>query len=223
MFLSLSTFSFESLFMTEGQQTKYINYVCRRVDELNPPANCLFDKVRLCPECMKEDMNKYGEAYLHRSHHLYGVCPDVNEVIKILSKNLPTLNTYHCDICGNDYCITSSAINNGWNCIYCDENNSIQERYEKLIEKTGEGLYKPISKFEALNKYVITNHTICGEDIEIIPRRFLFENARCKCERIVTLSEVRDTIEKDGEYELISFISGSQPIRVKRKECRHEF
>ena len=349
MFLSLSTFSFESLFMTEGQQTKYINYVSRKIDLLNPISNCLFNKIRLCPECIKEDTNKYGEAYLHRSHHLSGVCtcskhkiglleyagkmghscdynlndydeieqvdidinneytsyvqalfesnvsgnifdfktmlfkrlreldysprngyedfvkdfnqskyrvlfneslksflqkkmtltkfiapmeiipifmkiyPDVNEVIKILSKNLPNLNMYNCDICGKDYFITNNAINNGWNCPYCDENKTIQERYEQLIMKTGEGLYEPVSMFETLNKQVILHHTICGEDIKIRPRFFLFENARCKCERIVSLSEAKNAIEKDGEYELVDFISASQPIRVKRKECKHEF
>lgn len=349
MFLSLSTFPFESLFMTEGQQTKYINYVSRKTDELNRPTNCLFDKIRICPECVKEDMNKYGEAYLHRSHHLYGVCtcskhkiglleyvgkkgyscdydlndyneieqvdidinneytsyvqalfesnvcgnildfktmlfkrlreldyspkngyedfveefnkskyrvlfngslklffektianvkfvtpihiipifmkiyPDVNEVIKILSKNLSTLNTYHCDICGKDYFTTHNAIDDGWNCPYCDENKTIQERYEQLIIASGEGLYEPVSMFESLNKDVILHHTICGEDINIVARRFLFENARCKCERIVTLSEAKNAIEKDGEYELVDFISASQPIRVKRKECKHEF
>ena len=349
MFLSLSTFPFESLFMTEGQQTKYINYVTRKTDQLNLPENCLFNKIRLCPECIKEDMNKYGEIYIHRSHNLYGVCtcskhkiglleyvgkkghqcdydlndyhemeqvdininneytsyvqalfesnvcgnildfkkmlferlrelgysskneyedfvqdfskskysvlfngsldfffrktivfvkfvtpmhiipifmkiyPDVNEVIKILSKNLPTLNTYHCDICGNDYFATRKSINDGWNCPYCDENKPIQERYKQLIKVAGEGLYEPVSMFESLNKHVILHHTICGQDIKIRPRRFLFENSRCKCERIVTLSEAKNAIEKDGEYELIEFISASKPIIVKRKECKHEF
>lgn len=349
MYLSLSTFSFESLFMTEGQQTKYINYVSRKVDALNSPANCLFDRIRLCPECMKEDMNRYGESYIHRSHNLSGVCtcskhkiglleyagskghscdynlndydeieqvdidinneytsyvqalfssnisgnildfkkllfnrlrelgysskngyedfvedfnkskyrvlfngslkfffektivfvkvvtpihiipifmkiyPDVNEVIKIMSKNLPTLNTYHCDICEKDYFTTSNAINNGWNCSYCDENKAIQERYKQLIIDVGEGLYEPISMFESLNKHVILHHTTCGQDIKIRPRRFLFENSRCECERIVTLSEAKKNIEKDGEYELIDFISGSQPVTIKRKKCKHEF
>lgn len=347
--LSLSIFYFESLFMTEGQQTKYINYVCRKVDTLNPTANCLFDKIRLCPECIKDDMNKYGEMYLHRSHHLYGVCtcskhkiglleyvgrkghgcdydlndydeieqvdidinneytlyaqalfesnvcgsiidfktmlfkrlielgysprngyedfvedfnkskykilfsgslklffqksivfpkfitpmqiipifmkiyPDVKEVIEILSKNLPTLNTYHCDICGNDYCSTRRAVSDGWGCTYCDEDKTIQERYEILIKEAGKGLYEPLSIFESLNKHVKLHHITCGQDIEIIPRRFLFENSRCKCERVVTLSEAKNAIEKDGEYELLEFISGSKPIRVKRKECKHEF
>ncbi|MBR6040797.1 MAG: TniQ family protein [Clostridia bacterium] len=33
--------------------------------------------LRYCPVCAKEDRKSYGEAYLHRSHHLYGVdvCP----------------------------------------------------------------------------------------------------------------------------------------------------
>lgn len=349
MFLSLSTFSFESLFMNEGQQTKYINYVTRKADKLNTPENCLFNKIKLCPDCIKEDMEKYGEIYVHRSHNLYGICtcskhkiglleymgkkghqcdydlndyhemeqvdininneytsyvqalfesnvcgnildfkkmlfeklrelgyssknryqnfiqdfskskysvlfkgsldvffrrtiglakfvtpmhiipifmeiyPDVNEVIEILSKNSPILNTYHCDICGNDYFTTRKSINDGWNCPYCDENKPIQERYEQLIKVAGEVLYEPVSKFESLNKQVILHHTICEQDIEIIPRRFLFENSRCECERIVTLSEVKNTIEKDGEYELIEFTSASQPIKVKRKQCTHEF
>lgn len=349
MFLSLSTFSFESLFMIEGQQAKYINYVTRKTDKLNTAENCLFDKIRLCPECIKEDMNKYGEIYIHRSHNLSGICtcskhkiglleymgkkghhcdydlndyheieqvdidinneytsyvqalfkskvygnildfkkmlferlmelgysskdgyrsfvqdfskskysilfngsldlffkntirlpksvtpmhiipifmeiyPDVNEVIEILSKNLPNLNTYHCVICGNDYFATDKSINDGWNCPYCDENKAIHKRYEQLIKVAGKGLYEPVSTFESLNKKVILHHNICDKDIEIIPRRFLFENSRCECERMVTLAEAKNAIEKDGKFKLLEFTSASQPIKVKGNECEHEF
>ena len=33
--------------------------------------------LRYCPICAEEDRRHYGEAYLHRSHHIYGVdiCP----------------------------------------------------------------------------------------------------------------------------------------------------
>lgn len=349
IYLSLSTFSFESLFMTEGKQTRYINNVFRPIDKLNAPINRLFNTIRLCPECIKEDMDKYGEIYVHRSHHLSGVCtcskhkialleykgkkghacdydlddykeieqvnidinneyvsyaqalfesnvcgnildfkrllfsrleelgysskngyenfiddfmnskyrmifegslnrffkitmisgeaatpmqiipifmeiyPDVNEVIKVLSRNLPTINTYYCDICGKDYYTTRKAVNDGWNCPYCDKNKPIEERYKQLIKMAGKGLYKPVSMFESLNEHVILHHTICNQDINIKPRGFLFENTRCQCEYVITPWDAKEAIEKDGKYELINFVNTSEPIKVKSKACEHEF
>lgn len=70
-YLSLSIFPFEALFMTEGEQTKY---VCGLLDVPGISAKTgLFDKLRFCPCCMVEDRSRYGEVYAHRVHQLNGV------------------------------------------------------------------------------------------------------------------------------------------------------
>lgn len=77
LFLSLTTFRFEALFMTEAQQTKYIMNVFSKKSRLNTSSNGLFQRLNICPECLKDDVSAYGASYMHRAHHLSGitVCP----------------------------------------------------------------------------------------------------------------------------------------------------
>ena len=70
LYNSLCIFSFEALSMTKEHQTRYINNVFRERDKLNTSVNYLFYDAYICPECLKEDIIKYGEPYLHRAHHL---------------------------------------------------------------------------------------------------------------------------------------------------------
>ena len=72
-YLDLTTFGYESIWMTRGQQTRYTNYVFRKQDKLNPFATTLFQSVNICPACFSEDIEKFGEPYLHRSHQLSGI------------------------------------------------------------------------------------------------------------------------------------------------------
>ena len=73
LYLSTSTVEYESIFMTKGQQTKLINNVFAPKNALNTSSNGLIQVPCVCPECVREDIEKYGEAYLHRCHQLSGV------------------------------------------------------------------------------------------------------------------------------------------------------
>ncbi len=73
VFLSLSTLPFESLSMTRYSLARYVNNVFQPPGRLNPSTRQLFTDVLICPECIKEDAERYGRPYLHRSHHLSGV------------------------------------------------------------------------------------------------------------------------------------------------------
>lgn len=77
LLLEHSTYPFEAAFMTQAQQTRYINNITRPKSKLNPSVNGLFRNVYVCPDCMAEDEMLFGESYLHREHHLSGVsvCP----------------------------------------------------------------------------------------------------------------------------------------------------
>lgn len=73
LYLQTTTYQFESLWMTKGQQARYINNVFRPYDELNTAVNHMIKYVKICPECFKQDKVTYGTAYLHRMHQLSGV------------------------------------------------------------------------------------------------------------------------------------------------------
>ena len=73
LYLSTSTVEYEAMFMTEGQQTKMVNNVFAPKNALNTSSNGLIQAPCICPECAREDIEKYGEAYLHRCHQLSSV------------------------------------------------------------------------------------------------------------------------------------------------------
>lgn len=76
LFLRTGVFPFYRIFLTPEQQTKIIDEsFCTGSD--GPTWNVsrvkMISNVKYCPECMKEDKEKYGHFYLHRSHQLPGV------------------------------------------------------------------------------------------------------------------------------------------------------
>ena len=73
LFLNTTTFRFEAMMMTEEQQAKIVNSVFGIQNKLNAPVYNMVKNINICPECMKEDIEKFGEPYLHCSHQLFGV------------------------------------------------------------------------------------------------------------------------------------------------------
>ncbi len=74
LYLQLTTFQFESMVLTANQQTRCVNYIFREKDALNTKISTAGNPTRICPTCFKEDIEKFGRPYLHRSHQLSGVC-----------------------------------------------------------------------------------------------------------------------------------------------------
>lgn len=87
LYRKVSTFDFESMFMTTEEQARYINGVFRKQDKLNPPVNPLIDVTRICPDCYREDLRQFKQPYLHRIHQLSGV--------KVCSKHKKVLLKYY--------------------------------------------------------------------------------------------------------------------------------
>lgn len=73
LYFRMSTTSFELSFMGKRQQIKILHNIIRDEDELNCINNYFVKEPRVCLECMKEDIETYGEPYLHRAHHLTGI------------------------------------------------------------------------------------------------------------------------------------------------------
>ena len=74
MFLSMSIFPFEAMFFSVGQQTRYVNNMFRKPDPLNAPVNTMIREIHICPQCIENDIEIFGEPYIHRAHQLSGVC-----------------------------------------------------------------------------------------------------------------------------------------------------
>lgn len=74
LYFQLSTTKFELSFYPAKHHIKIFNNVLRKEGNLNTINNYFIQVPRMCMECMKEDVDEYGEFYIHRSHQLSGVC-----------------------------------------------------------------------------------------------------------------------------------------------------
>lgn len=75
-FLDTGIYSFYAMFMTREQQIVMINDAFHNNAEqrlVSTTKTKLIPKIRLCPECMKEDVKKHGYFYYRRAHQLPGV------------------------------------------------------------------------------------------------------------------------------------------------------
>lgn len=349
MFLSMSIFPFEAMFFSVGQQTRYVNNMFRKPDPLNAPVNTMIREIHICPQCIENDIEIFGEPYIHRAHQLSGVCtchkhkaplykytgikgheceydlshyteleikdiaieneytdyaqalfnsntncniadlkhmiynklkelghkatngyedfisafndsklvtlfdadlknfllvsiistqstsarsmlpllmylfPNVQEIIHRFENAPPIIQKYHCAECGKNFYATPTSLTEGWGCTYCDANKSIDERYKKLIDFAGKGNYEPLEPFRSLNIKSKIHHKICGETIQIKPRKFIFDHVRCICESLLNEWDVRQKLEKFEDYEFISYDSESPKITMRSKACGHVF
>ena len=74
LYLQTSTMLFEASVDPQSVQIRLINNSFRKESPLNLPKTYFMSAIKMCPECIKEDIEKYGEPYIHRAHQLSGVC-----------------------------------------------------------------------------------------------------------------------------------------------------
>lgn len=72
-FFELTTAPFDIIFLTEQNQSRFISNIFEPQTPLNNTLSIGVNNLRLCPQCLQEDIAEYGEAYFHRAHQLEGV------------------------------------------------------------------------------------------------------------------------------------------------------
>lgn len=72
-FMESSVFPYYSLSMNRAYQAKYIAGFFTSSFNILGKNEPLINVFRVCPECLKEDIERYGQPYLHRAHHIDGV------------------------------------------------------------------------------------------------------------------------------------------------------
>lgn len=73
LYSNLSTMQFELSFYTQKYHIKILNNILCKENDINTLNRYFITKPRVCLECLREDFEKYGEKYFHRSHQLSGV------------------------------------------------------------------------------------------------------------------------------------------------------
>jgi len=101
LYQSTSTFQFESISMTEARQMKYVNSIFYPPSVFNENLQSIYEPAKICPECAKEDAERYGHVYLHREHNLSGVCACQKHGCKLLQYK--GRKGHECDYDPDDY------------------------------------------------------------------------------------------------------------------------
>lgn len=67
----------------------------------------VWEYLRFCPECNRQDIRKYGESYWHRLHQMPGVlfCPIHNEIIVDSTVNLNIQNRHEFIVASENNCL----------------------------------------------------------------------------------------------------------------------
>lgn len=154
LFLSTSTIEFESMFMTEGQQTKLINNTFAPKSIIITPSNGLLSNINVCPECMKADIEKYGEPYIHRHHQFSGVCTCHKHHCRLMTFN--GTKGHACDYNVEEYVEIQSDNNIDTDNGYTDYASALFEsRVNTSIKTLKEILYADLKlrKFTARDGY----------------------------------------------------------------------
>lgn len=340
LYMELSTFQFESFFMTPGQQMRQVLNVFGPKNRLNTAINGIINDIKICPECLKED----NIPYIHRAHQLSGICtcykhgcklsvytgakghamefmdfkeietdisldslvaytdyaqklfalgidsnikvirdvlyaalkehnysvadhyesliqdiakwkyhdllivdicsflktkmimaeyvtaqelipffmflyPNPEELAALIAMNIPVIQSFKCPDCGTQYIGTPLSHEEGWTCPDCMQNESEQDIFLRLVDKTGRGNYKLLTAFDGASTPVGMHHDRCDRDIRIKPRDFLFENVRCQCEQMIIERDIKEIVEASGEFEVLKFTNTSKPVLILHKKC----
>ena len=146
-----------------------------------------------------------------------------NEEYELISGENSILKTFSHNKCGRIFCITEHGFKVGWGCSCCIDSIPYQKRIEMMIDKLGNGEYKVLSQFESMGYPIKIKHKNCGNVYSVTPRDFINEAVRCKCERIISYEDVKDTIEKGGKYKLIQYTKSESPVTIQSLECGHIF
>lgn len=86
-FLETGIYCFYAIFMTREQQIVMFNNTFRNnadQSRFSTSETKLIPKIRLCPECMKEDAERTGHFYYHRAHQLPGVTTCAKHGVRLL-------------------------------------------------------------------------------------------------------------------------------------------
>lgn len=217
LFMKTTTFSYESIAMSQELQTKYITNTFYISDAINTPMNYRFTEINICPECVKMDRELFGNSYFHRAHQLRGVCTCHKHGTKLLkyigkpgyAKDFVIDNYKEVD----DYNInlTTEELDFTYNLMNANVHTNIQKirnylNYRKILF---------ISKADLNNKYSL-NTTDIVKDLYIISKGSI-DTLR----ELVGLDDKCNMFNKK-EYELIS---GENNIlkTYRHKKCENIF
>lgn len=144
---------------------------------------------------------------------------NVPEGFKCMNKEGHVLKVEHS--CGNRFLTTEFLLSVGYGCPECDKKLSEQDFLSKVFQIYKNGEYEPQENLMFSEKGVIKHS--CGKILTKPPKHILFKRGVCRCSEIKTFEDAKRFVEQIPEFELVSFETSSQPVRIRHKICGEEF
>lgn len=98
LLLRLTTFTGTAPFMSKEQRQRYLcqcSYKGTGLDELFPYTHGIINTVKVCPECIRDEIKNLDGFYLHRSHQMPGVKVCWNHFEPLKSIDYSKLKSLH--------------------------------------------------------------------------------------------------------------------------------
>lgn len=170
----------------------------------------LFDSISNIPFVKKEPSKEWLEM-IHK---------DGYELVSPFRENILTLR--HAT-CGTNYITTADSFTKGWQCPTCDLQKSDEKIIGRLVRFVGNQKYEFIDEFKKWNKSVYIRHISCGNEYKVLLRVFFNRGARCCCEEPESLEEIRDYVEKNGDFKLLEYNYKSRICTIRCNYCGQIF
>lgn len=124
--------------------------------------------------------------------------------------------------CGTVFVVSPYGFEIGWRCPTCIASRTQDEQFRILVDNIGKGEYVPRSTYVSNDKPVAMYHSVCGQEFNIKPRAFLYENTRCRCESSYTFSAASEIVARNEGFKLIKF-NGALAPAVFEHSCGAQF
>lgn len=121
--------------------------------------------------------------------------------------------------CGRKIIVTQEAFKKGWKCI-CRKKQSREQNINMHIKSAGNKKYDVIMH---RGNNVVLKHKNCGKEQEYSSYRFVFDDARCACERKKPISEIRQEINSYKNFKLVSCENLNKPLTIRHTTCGKTF
>ena len=186
---------------------------------LQPEKQCFLKpategKVYVCLECLRADLDRYGEAYLHLSHQQDRKHCSVHGVglryasVAMLNKGLKPFEQYEyadcvqdgfsvmagsqdsyvwsvCNTCGRRYLEHAESRKRGIGCPYCNALTSSDVIANRMLDALYDGEYKLVGALDSLRSAVV-EHTLCGTTSIKLHQLLTGKQVECKeCKSLI--------------------------------------
>lgn len=142
---------------------------------------------------------------------------------KLLSEHNGIIKSYYHEDCGKSFMMTDMGMDIGIGCVHCAGKEQLGDFYKRLILQMGNQRYIPVGNFKSHGRSMALLHKDCGKTCEISPAGFVFNGARCPCEKQLSYEDVDKKVQLKGDFRLLRFSGVRNKALIMHDGCGKSF